>query len=103
MNHKTPFSRRSFVKLGMAGIGALSLPQIVPSRVFGANNRLNVAILGDYGRMRQRYGRFVAPVIGGICYGCFMKIPSAIETAENRDDSLHRCENCGMFLYWVEK
>jgi predicted nucleic acid-binding Zn-ribbon protein len=64
--------------------------------------QLSLSVLSEYNRVRQRYGRIVAPVIGGICYGCFMKIPSAIDTAEDRNDNLHRCENCGMFLYWVE-
>ncbi|MBM3860544.1 MAG: Gfo/Idh/MocA family oxidoreductase [Verrucomicrobia bacterium] len=52
MNYRTQFSRRSFLKLSIAGIGALSLPQIVPSRVFGANNRLNVAVIGCGNRTR---------------------------------------------------
>jgi predicted nucleic acid-binding Zn-ribbon protein len=96
---KDPNQKKAMNKLGLKMDNLASL-ETTKSDLEG---QLNVAILGDYGRMRQRYGRFVAPVIGGICYGCFMKIPSAIETAENRDDSLHRCENCGMFLYWVEK
>ncbi len=66
-------------------------------------DQLDPVILSEYLRVKERYGRIVAPVINGICYGCFVKIPSAIDAAEDRNKKLYRCENCGMFLYWVEK
>lgn len=50
MNRKYQLTRRSFVKLGAA---ALAAPQIVPSRVFGANEKLNIAVLGCGNRSRQ--------------------------------------------------
>lgn len=53
MSHQTPFTRRSFLKLGAASVAALAAPQIVPFRVFGANNKLNVAILGCGNRSGQ--------------------------------------------------
>jgi predicted nucleic acid-binding Zn-ribbon protein len=65
--------------------------------------QLEPAIRSDYRRMKQRYGRVVAPVINAVCHGCFVKIPSAIHGAEDRNKKLYRCENCGMFLYWVEE
>lgn len=65
--------------------------------------KLDPAIRSQYGRMKQRYGRVVAPVINAVCHGCFVTIPSAIRGAEDRNKKLYRCENCGMFLYWVEE
>ena len=65
--------------------------------------KLDPAVRGQYGRMKQRYGRVVAPVINAVCHGCFVTIPSAIRGAEDRNKKLYRCENCGMFLYWVEE
>jgi len=65
--------------------------------------QLDPAIRSAYKRMEQRYGRTVAPVINGTCYGCFVRIPSAMRAAEDRNEKLYRCENCGMFLYWVEE
>jgi hypothetical protein len=50
-------TRRRFLKqVGLSGIGALALPLVLPSRVLGAggaNNRLNIAIIGCGGRSRQ--------------------------------------------------
>jgi predicted nucleic acid-binding Zn-ribbon protein len=66
-------------------------------------NQLDPTILSEYSRAQERYGRFVAPVINGTCHGCFVRIPSAIEAADDRNMTLYRCENCGMYLYWVDK
>jgi predicted nucleic acid-binding Zn-ribbon protein len=95
---KDPNQKKTMDKIGLRMDNLTSLE----STRAELEGQLNLSILGEYNRVRQRYGRIVAPVIGGICYGCFMKIPSAIDTADSRNDALHRCENCGMFLYWVE-
>jgi predicted dehydrogenase len=44
-------SRRSFVKkTAVVGSAAIVAPTILPSRVFGANDRINAAVLGLNGR-----------------------------------------------------
>jgi predicted nucleic acid-binding Zn-ribbon protein len=59
-------------------------------------------------RVRQRYERVagnvervVAPVIGGVCYGCFVAIPTSISSDAGERAKLRNCENCGRFLYFV--
>ena len=42
-------------------------------------------------------GRMVVPVIGGVCYGCFVSIPTSRSVDEHQ--SVQTCENCGRFLY----
>jgi predicted nucleic acid-binding Zn-ribbon protein len=96
---KDPTQKKALDKIGLRMDNLTSLE----STRTDLEGQLRLSILGEYNRVRQRYGRIVAPVINGICYGCFVKIPSAIESSEDRNDSLHRCENCGMFLYWVER
>jgi len=56
--------------------------------------------------VRQRYRRVigsveraVAPVINGVCYGCFVSIPTATARDQDPNEELHACENCGRFLY----
>ena len=88
--------------LGKMGFKLTNLASLETTRE-ELETQLNPSILREYNRARQRYGRIVAPVIGSVCYGCFVKIPSAIETADDRNTTLYRCENCGMFLYWVDK
>jgi hypothetical protein len=47
-------TRRSFLKqLSAAGVGAWTLPAFLPGRAWGANNKLNIALLACGGRMRQ--------------------------------------------------
>jgi len=42
-------------------------------------------------------GRMVVPVIGGVCYGCFVSIPTSRTGDGNR--SVETCESCGRFIY----
>ena len=42
-------------------------------------------------------GRMVVPVIGGICYGCFVSIPTSRSGELN--DTVKTCESCGRFIY----
>jgi predicted nucleic acid-binding Zn-ribbon protein len=46
-------------------------------------------------------GRAVAPVINGICYGCFTAVPTASMSGLSRNDRVNFCETCGRFLYVV--
>lgn len=42
-------------------------------------------------------GRMVVPVIGGVCYGCFVSIPTSRSGELN--DAVQICESCGRFIY----
>lgn len=50
MKDENPTSRRKFIKQTAGAAVAISLPTILPARVFGANDRINVAVLGVNGR-----------------------------------------------------
>ncbi len=52
-----------------------------------------------YDRITPIRDRVVVPVINGVCYGCFVSIPTA--TAEDRESraDLQACEHCGSFIY----
>ena len=63
--------------------------------------------------IRQRYRRIVdkapsdkaprvvAPVINGICYGCFLALSTARASESDRNLRVESCEYCGCFLYHV--
>ncbi|GAB2991320.1 Gfo/Idh/MocA family oxidoreductase [Cyclobacterium sediminis] len=54
-------SRRSFIKKSaVAGSAALIAPTIVPSSVFGANDRINAAVLGLNGRGKSHIQGFMS-------------------------------------------
>ena len=42
-------------------------------------------------------GRMVVPVIGGVCFGCFVSISTSRASDGNR--SVETCESCGRFIY----
>ncbi len=96
---KDPSSQRAMDKIGFE----LTNIESLEATKTDLERQLKPAIRSEYTRAQQRYGRIVAPVINSICYGCFVKIPYAIDGADDRNKTLYRCENCGMFLYWVDK
>ncbi len=44
-------------------------------------------------------GRMVVPVIGGVCYGCFVSIPTSRSGPPNQ--AVESCESCGRFIYFL--
>ena len=42
-------------------------------------------------------GRMLVPVIGGVCYGCFVSIPTSRSGELN--EAVQTCESCGRFIY----
>ncbi|MBC3786704.1 Gfo/Idh/MocA family protein [Spirosoma utsteinense] len=53
-----PFSRRKFIQTAAVGTAVLGLPTIIPSRAFGANDRLRVAVIGLNGRGKDHIAGF---------------------------------------------
>ena len=49
-NSPASISRRQFAQRSALAASALAIPTLVPSRVFGANERLNVAAIGAGGK-----------------------------------------------------
>ncbi|UCF18421.1 MAG: hypothetical protein JSU87_10760 [Gemmatimonadota bacterium] len=41
----------------------------------------------------------VVPVVDGICYGCFVAMPTAMTRS---NETLRWCEGCGSFVYFVD-
>jgi predicted nucleic acid-binding Zn-ribbon protein len=64
--------------------------------------KLDSNILNQYNKLSEKYPRAVVPVIDGVCYGCFMKLPSAFVIRKNKNESINFCPNCGRFIYWFE-
>ena len=50
MEEKNQDSRRSFIKKSVVATAALTIPSIIPAHAFGANDRVNAAVLGVNGR-----------------------------------------------------
>ncbi len=52
-----------------------------------------------YRRILKSLERVVTPVINGVCYGCFVSIPTARARDQDPNEELQSCENCGRFIY----
>lgn len=59
--------------------------------------RLDPAIQQRCERGFPTLGRMVVPVIGGVCYGCFVSIPTSRSGDANQGVEI--CESCGRFIY----
>ena len=63
---------------------------------------LDPRVQSRYRRLAGRRGRAVVPVIRGICYGCFVSVPTALASDADRNEELRFCESCGRFLYLID-
>jgi len=60
---------------------------------------LEQEVMTRYRLVAGRRTRAVVPVLSGVCYGCFMAMPtSTVKTNEQ----LSWCETCGSFVYFVD-
>jgi len=63
-------------------------------------DRIDARLLGEYERIKRRYGsRVVVQVVNDFCGGCYVKLP--MELLARKKTELISCPNCGRFLYLV--
>jgi predicted nucleic acid-binding Zn-ribbon protein len=63
--------------------------------------RLEPQVAARYRQIVPTRKRVVVPVIHGVCYGCFVSIPTATVGDHEVHQALQSCENCGSFIYVV--
>jgi predicted nucleic acid-binding Zn-ribbon protein len=68
-------------------------------KVSELEDRLEPRIRSRYDRIAPQLDRVVVPVINGVCYGCFVSIPTATVGDRDIHQELESCENCGRFIY----
>ncbi|HIE05442.1 MAG TPA: hypothetical protein EYP58_01435 [bacterium (Candidatus Stahlbacteria)] len=92
----TPEKRKSFQSIGFK----IKDPKkhLTEAREHLAQ-KLPKQLLDRYEKIMKRYERALAPVIKGICYGCFIRLPSEMST---RRSGIRTCPNCGRIIYWLE-
>jgi uncharacterized protein len=71
----------------------------IDQRIEELESELPPPIRSRYRRMAAGHGRAVVPVIRGICYGCFVSIPTASLAGVVQHEEIRSCDNCGRFLY----
>jgi predicted nucleic acid-binding Zn-ribbon protein len=62
--------------------------------------KLPEPILGHFDRQKSRGKLGIAPVCGGVCGACHLKIPLGhVAELRHKKDELALCDNCGTFIY----
>ena len=64
-------------------------------------SKIDDVFLKTYERTTKRYKQAIVPVKGGVCLGCFVKLPTEV-ACRGQEGLIRTCENCGRILYWVE-
>jgi hypothetical protein len=62
---------------------------------------IDPTIMRRYESIRRKYDRPLVPVRRGVCYGCFVKFPTARMAEMSEGDSAIICESCGRMLYLI--
>lgn len=60
---------------------------------------LSPTVRARYQRVAPQRDRVVVPVIGGVCYGCFVSIPTATAGDQAVHTRIRTCQSCGCFIY----
>lgn len=69
------------------------------TKIHELEDQLTSSIRARYERIIPQRDRVVVPVIGGVCYGCFVSIPTATAGNRNVHGDLRSCQSCGCFIY----
>ena len=65
--------------------------------------KMPLHILQNYDRLRARGKKGIAMVRHGVCGQCHMQVAMGLLASLHRQDDIHRCENCGAYLWLVEE
>ncbi len=57
--------------------------------------------LAHYDKLFAKFGRAIAPVNQGVCYGCFLQLPTIFVQESQENQGLEVCPKCRRFLYWL--
>lgn len=52
--------------------------------------------------LAEKYTRPIAAVHRGVCYGCFITLPTSYYDRIRESDELATCEHCGRIIYVVD-
>ena len=72
---------------------------LLDAKILELAGRLDPGIQRRYRDLISTLDRAVAPVLNGVCYGCFVSIPTSRGGGMNQ--AVQTCESCGRFIYFL--
>ena len=90
------------VETEMFDIDITAAMSALEEKLVELEERLDPQVRDRYRDLVRAVQRAVVPVLSGICYGCFVAVPTAHASAAKRNESLGVCAHCGRFLYFVD-
>ena len=94
---KRDLEDRSYEELGFQ-TGDVSA---IDAEIASLESEIDPVIMGRYRTIRRKYDRPLVPVRKGVCYGCFVKFPTARESEMDEQGAPILCESCGRMLYLI--
>lgn len=75
--------------------------EVLEAKIAELVDSLEPSMRTRYARLAEKKTRVVVPVLQGLCYGCFMAVPTAWASEADRNLQTRVCPSCGRFLYHV--
>ncbi|MDX1661052.1 MAG: C4-type zinc ribbon domain-containing protein [Gemmatimonadota bacterium] len=72
----------------------------IEAEIESLREEIDPAVLRRYERISEKYDRPLVPVRKGVCYGCFVRFPTA-RMSELSEATPTTCESCGRLLYQI--
>jgi predicted nucleic acid-binding Zn-ribbon protein len=76
--------------------------RVLDAKIEELADRLDDPVSARWRKVATSLDRAVAPVLNGVCYGCFVSVPTAWSSESARNDRIHVCDQCGRFLYYLD-
>ena len=94
---KRDLTDNNYGELGFQTGDTIAIDQEIES----LKSEIDPEIMRRYETIRRKYDRPLVPVRRGVCYGCFVKFPTArLAEMDDRDVPI-LCESCGRMLYQI--
>ena len=74
---------------------------VIDDEIENLKSEIDPGIMRRYDTIRRKYDRPLVPVRRGVCYGCFVKFPTARMAEMSERDAPILCESCGRMLYLI--
>lgn len=81
------------------GVDPAQARDSLEEKITELEGRLSPSVKARYQQIAPHRDRVVVPVIHGVCYGCFVSIPTATAGDRAVHQDLASCQSCGCFIY----